>query len=611
MKWSAKLSRDDVRPGEHAQLLLTAVTAEGWHIYDALREGDWTKTTFTLAEGSAWKADGPPVQPKPTTKFDEGFQVNVDTFEGTVVFALPVTLDTAATGSGSLKVSAKSQACDARSCDSPKTVELEVPYTVATGTVRPEYAAALTGLPPQPGLKSATPAAKPSSAAPEDATTASVKKAKESGLLAYLGLAFSAGLLALLTPCVWPMVPITVSFFSKKKDDAPSGNLKGALWYCAGIMGTFTLLGLVTTLIFGASGIQRLAANPWVNLGMGVLFVVLALNLFGVFEIVVPQKFVNKAQQGTKAGGILGPVLMGLTFSLTSFTCTVPFVGALLVSAATGDIVWPVLGMLAFSLAFALPFFFLALFPGYLAKLPRSGSWLVSVKAYMGFLELAAALKFFSNIDVTVAKQPLGLLPQEVFLSVWATIFVLASLYLFGWIHLATDPGEVKAGLPRRLFAFANVAMALYLLAAIGGKANLGPLSGFLPAYQVGKSGVALSWHEKIAPAETEAKESNKLVFVNFTGQTCTNCRVMEKNVIPRADVSGLLKDFARAELYTDREFEEDRANAKLREELTKTSTNPVYVIMTPDRKVLGVWGGLASPDEFLAFIKKAKGAAN
>lgn len=612
VKWSAKFSRDDVRPGEHAQLLITAETAEGWHIYDALRDGDWTKTTFTIADGQPWKADGPPVQPKPTTKFDQGFQVDVDTFEGTVVFALPVSLDTGASGSGTLKVSTKSQACDARSCDMPRTVDLEVPYTVASGPVRPEFTAAITTVPPQSGLKSGAPEpAKAASDAPVDPTTASVNKAKQSGLLAYLGLAFSAGLLALLTPCVWPMVPITVSFFSKKKGDDKKGNLKGAVWYCVGIMGTFTLLGLLTTLAFGASGIQRLAANPWVNLGLGVLFVVLALNLFGVFEIVIPQKFVNKAQKGTKAGGIAGPLLMGLTFSLTSFTCTVPFVGTLLVSATTGDIVWPVLGMLAFSLAFALPFFFLAMFPGYLAKLPRSGAWLVSVKAYMGFLELAAALKFFSNIDVTVAKQPLGLLPQEVFLSVWATIFVLASLYLLGWIHLATDPGEVKAGWSRRLFGIANIAVAVYLLAAIGGKATLGPLTGFLPAYQVGKSDAALTWHEKLEPAVTEAEGEGKLVFINFTGQTCTNCRVMEKTVFPRPEVKDALKGFARAELFTDREFPEDQANAKLREELTKSSTNPVYVVMTPDRKVLGVLPGLSSPEEFLGFIQKAKGAAN
>ncbi len=607
--WSAKLAREDVRPGEHVQVLVSAAIDEGWHIYDSKLDGDWIKTTVTVDEGQAFKPDGEVVQPKPSTKFDQGFKVNVDTFAGTVVFGLPAVLDASASGSGTLKISAHYQACDAHSCDMPRTAEIEVPYTVTSGSARPEFAAAITSVPPQSGLKSE--AASDSSQPPVDPTTASVNKAKASGLLAYLGLAFSAGLLALLTPCVWPMVPITVSFFSKKTGDGSKSNVSGAVWYCAGIMGTFTLLGLLTTLVFGASGIQRLAANPWVNLALGVLFVVLALNLFGVFEIVLPQKLVNQAQQGTKAGGIVGPLLMGLTFSLTSFTCTVPFVGTLLVSATQGDLLWPTLGMLAFSLAFALPFFFLALFPGYLAKLPRSGSWLVSVKAYMGFLELAAALKFFSNIDVTAAKQPLGLLPQEVFLAVWAMIFVLASLYLLGWIHLATDPGEKKTGWARRLFGVANVAVAVYFLAAINGKVTLGPLTGFLPAYQVNQSSGALTWHMKLDPAIAEAQGDNKLVFINFTGQTCTNCRVMEKDVFPKPEVKKALQGFARAELFTDREFPEDQANAKLREQLTNSSTNPVYVVMTPDKKILGIQPGLTSPEDFVAFLNKAKGAAN
>jgi thiol:disulfide interchange protein DsbD len=382
------------------------------------------------------------------------------------------------------------------------------------------------------------------------------------------------------------------------------------LAYALGIMLTFTGIGLGVSLVFGATGVQQLAANVWVNLGLAALFIALALNLFGVYEIGVPSSWINKLNnKGGKAQGLVGPILMGLAFSLTSFTCTVPFAGTVLASAATGDVFYPALGMLAFSFAFALPFFLLAMFPQYLAKLPKSGTWLVSVKAYMGFLELAFAFKFLSNVDLVFGW---GLLTREAFLAVWVAILTLASVYLLGWMKLPHD-GDTKIGWPRFAFGLVNFGVAAYLLGAIQG-APMGPVSAFLPPVPYpGREGKAsdLAWHKSLEPAQAEATAEGKLVFLDFTGVTCANCRVMEQEFFPLPEIRTELENFARAKLFTDRNTPADNANAALREELTRTSTNPVYVIMTPEKKVLRVYQGLApNPRDFVTFLRGASTVA-
>jgi thiol:disulfide interchange protein DsbD len=601
--WTATLADKDARAGESTQILLTVQAKDGWHVYGLKElENGPANTDFKVTKG-ALEANGDQIQPPAIQKFDKNFKMDVELHEGKSVFALPVKLKADATGKQSATVEVRSQACNDRTCAIPATDEIEIEFTVAPGQARPEKITAVTTVPEQPAGKVIPP---PSSKGEEvkDEFTAKVTAAKQSGLAAFLWLAFSAGLVALLTPCVFPMIPITVSFFAKQADKGGS-KYAAPVAYCLGIIGTFTAVGLLATILFGATGIQQLAANAFVNLGLTVLFIVLAANLFGLFEISLPSGLVNKFGSQRGNSGVVPALLMGLTFTLTSFTCTVPLVGTLLLSATQGDLLYPILGMLAFSTAFALPFFLLALFPQYLAKLPKSGSWLATVKVFMGFLELAAALKFLSNVDLV---WNLGWITRPVFLAVWVAIFAVAGFYMIGWLKLGFEEGKAKIGWVRRLVGVGTLASAIYLLGAIEG-APLGTFSAFMPpdpypGKTSGSKAARLSWNDTFEAAKAES--DGKLIFIDFTGVTCTNCRQMEDNVFPDPDVEKALKTMSRAKLYTDRPTDADRANVKLMIEMTKSTTLPNYVVASPDGKPIRVFQG--STFDTAAFAKFLKG---
>lgn len=606
-KWTAKFDPADARAGEAARILVTVKTEPKWHIYGFEQPEGPISTTLKL-EGGPLKTSGKPIVPEGHKAFDANFDKELVTYEGEVVFAVPVTIDPSAKGEQTTKVTVRYQACTDGTCDIPKDVPLDVKFTVATGEARPDRLAALTDLPEQAaGASPAPKSSEPNSGAAEDSFNAGLEKAKDQGLVPFIWLSFVAGLLALLTPCVFPMIPITVSFFSKKVESGErQTNYGGALAYCLGIIGTFTALGLIVTVAFGATGIQQIATNPWVNLALVAVFVALALSLFGMFEIAIPSSLLTKLGGASRAGGLAGPLLMGLTFTLTSFTCTVPIVGTLLAGAAAGEsLLYPILGMLAFSTAFALPFFFLALFPQAMTRLPKSGAWLANVKIFMGFLELAAALKFLSNVDLVYQ---LGWLTKPVFLAIWATIAFMAGFHMLGWFKLPTE-GAGKIGWARRGFGVAMVAGAGFCLAAIEG-VNLGELEAFLPPdpypgrqAAVGHGSVAwkTSWNEGLEQAKTQAKP----IFINFTGVTCTNCRWMEKNMFTRGDVSELINQYVPIELYTDRETEQDAANRNLQRKLTKVVTLPVYVLATPEGEPIRIFqGSTRDVEQFVAFLK-------
>lgn len=615
--WSAELVPKDARSGEFAQIIVTAKVDPEWHIYGMRKAGEEgpAATTFELADTKGLKAAGTAIEPTPGRKFDANFNMDVEFHSGTVKFAIPVQLTGKSGEPIAATVKAGAQACSTSVCQRFAVEKLPLTGAVADGSARPEFAAAATIAPPQEGNTSSVEASKPEKAskpadpAAQDETSLQIKQAKSQGLLSFMWLAFGAGLLALLTPCVFPMIPITVSFFAKKQGDSGTKNTKGAVAYSLGIVSSFTLLGVLVTVLFGASGLQKLATNPWVNVFLAALFIFLALNLFGLYELQMPQSIVGRFSKGAKKEGVLGPVLMGVTFSLTTFTCTVPFVGTLLLAATQGDYLYPVLGMLSFSLAFALPFFFLAMFPQLLSRLPKSGAWLATVKAFMGFLELAAALKFISNVDLV---NQWGLLTRPAFISIWSTLMFLGGLYLFGWIVLGHAEERPAIGWIRRAFGAASFAAAVYLLAGLQG-ANLGTLGSFLPPepYPGRKQTGALaqgelSWHENIEAAKKESAEAGKPIFIDFTGVTCTNCRQMEQQVFPHPDVVAALNKFARAKLYTDRP--QDLANADLQQKLTQSSALPIYVILDKSNsKPVAVFAGSQTTGpEFAKFLNDA-----
>lgn len=606
VRWKGEIRPADARVGEHAQLVLTATVDKTFHIYSLQQPEGGLPTTFEVT-GSGVEVVGDPIEPKPAMKPDVVGDIR-GMHEGEVSFAVPVKITSK--GPQTISVVASSQACDDRICLAPTFDEVKIEFTSGEGDARPEFAAPLTTVPQQPASwvepKDDPKVTEGGSGEPVDETQAAIEKARDSGLLSYMLLAFLAGMAALITPCVFPMIPVTVSFFSKSTQEGKKVNYRDALLYCFGIIGTFTLLGLIVTLVFGSTGVQDLATNGWVNLFVFALFVFLSLNLFGLFELTLPSWMVNKANQGAQKGGIWGPLLMGLTFSLTTFTCTVPFVGTILAAAAGGDMLYPIFGMIAFSSAFAIPFFLLALFPQFLAKMPKSGGWLSVVKAFMGFLELVAAVKFLSSADLAFN---LGLITRGVFLSLWATILFIAGFYMLGWL-IFPHQSEAKIGWVRRGFGVGTFVLAFLCLAGIQGR-SLGLFDSFAPPdpYPGTSAGVAhggIRWLEDYEEAKKLAAETGKPMFVNFTGVNCSNCRWMERNMFTKESVVKKFDEFVMVELYTDRPMDKERQ--KLQKELTGVTLNPTYVLITPQGEIKKIHQGLEQSEErFLEFLAQVK----
>ena len=568
-KWTATVEPAKAAPGARVELVLHADVPAPWHLY-SLRKYEEGKGPFgtevKAQKGADFTEIGSPQQSLPIIENDKIWDNEIEHYEKSAEFRVPFRLAKTAKGLVEASAVVRFQLCNNGACLPPNTKTLKATVEVSGTPV--------TDATPldAPGAASTT---KPEKAAPP---VNDVEKAKSQGLLAYLLLAAGFGFASLLTPCVFPMIPITVSFFSKQKEgESP---LKKALAYCFGIVGTFTALGVAVAVAFGATGLTTLANNPWLNLVLAIVFIALAFSLFGFFEIGVPSSILNRLD-GSGKSGLLGPILMGLTFSLTSFTCTLPFVGAVLVSASQGDVIWPAIGMFAFSTAFCLPFFLLALFPSALSKLPRSGAWLATTKAFMGFVELAAAVKFLSSVDLGIVSGGLGFITREVFLATWFGVALLAAFYLFGIVRLPHVP-EGKFGPLRYAFGAATVIGAGYVLLALNGR-SLGALEGFLPPSPYPGTAATgsengLVWLSDYDTAVAKAKSEGKPLFIDFTGVYCTNCRDMERNMFSKTAINERLKGYVLARLYTDRDRPDDKRNQKLLQQMTNTVTLPSYV---------------------------------
>jgi thiol:disulfide interchange protein DsbD len=429
------------------------------------------------------------------------------------------------------------------------------------------------------------------------------------GLFAFLLLAIGAGLISLLTPCVFPMIPITVSFFTKQAENKTAHPVKLALAYCLGIIVMFTVFGLLISVALGPNGPNLIASNPFVNLLVTIIFIVFALSLFGLFEIQAPTFITNALNRKSGAtSGYVGAVLMGFTFTLAAFTCTVPFAGTVLVGAARGEWFWPTVGMLAYSTTFAFPFFLLALFPRWLTSLPKSGGWLNSVKVTMAFLELAAALKFLSTADFMWGW---NVFTYDACLALWAVIAAFTGLYLLGAFRFSHDSKTEYLGVARVMLSMFFVAFSLYFASGLFGKDMHPWVKALLPpqleiAADKSKEGGRdkLAWHEDLQSALAEARKENKLLFVDFTGYACSNCRLMETGVFPRPEIKSALTQFVRVKLYIDggphRQFNADYLVKK-----TGAAAIPYYVVMDTNENVLSSDGGLMSAEKFLALLEK------
>jgi thiol:disulfide interchange protein len=425
----------------------------------------------------------------------------------------------------------------------------------------------------------------------------------------FLWLAVSTGLLSLLTPCVFPMVPVTIAYFSSADHRRASG-VRGAVLFGTGIIGTFTVLGLVLAAFFGAAGLNRFAADPLVNIALAALFLVFAANLFGWLELRLPWRLLTAAdrsgRQATRASS-LGALIMGATFTLTSVTCTAPFVGTLLVLAAQGTWVTPIIGMVVYSTAFALPFVFLALAPRFLSRLPRSGEWIRTLRVLIGLLEVGAAIKFISNADLVMRW---GVFTRSVVLFIWTTLALAGLAYLLVGVGQAAKRRHLALG--SLASSVAVLVAAVWLASGIGGR-PLRQLEAFLPPRtavpMLASTGqTAPDWLlNDYAAALRAARQSGKLVFVDFTGYTCTNCRWMEANIFNRPDVGAQLGQFVLARLYTDGEGELYERQQAFQEKAFGTVALPLYAIVDGQGKIRGTFTGLTrDPAEFIAFLRRA-----
>jgi thiol:disulfide interchange protein DsbD len=388
--------------------------------------------------------------------------------------------------------------------------------------------------------------------------------------------------------------------------------VKNAVIFCLGIVVLFTGLGLATTAALGPFGVVQLGSNPWVNGFIALVFAAFAFSLMGAYEITLPSGLLTKLNAASQGGGIAGTLIMGLTFALTSFACVGPFMGTLLAASVQGDRLQPVAGMAAFASGLASPFFFLALFPGYLKRLPKSGGWMSRVKMVLGFVVLAAALKYLSNVDEVMHW---GIITRERFLAAWIVLLAMPGLYLLGLLRMEGIGKDDQVGVARAVTGTFFLIFAISLIPGMWG-ARLGELDAYIPVAKNSLMGSAaenkLKWlKDDYAGALAQARSENKLVFVSFTGYACTNCKWMKSNVFPRPEISEALSGFVLVELYTDGTDAASQSNQQLQEGKFQTVAIPHYAIVTPDEAIVASFVGLTkNTDEFLAFLNRGKPGA-
>ena len=625
--WTLAKPPATVAQGVAFVVRLHATIPAGWHLYSVTQPpGGPLPTVIAIAPKSPFALSGKIKAPEPAVALDPNFNILTETYVDSVTF--PIRVVARSMNATSLAFAVSYQTCTDRYCLPPTSETVAVPIAVVAAPPGAVVAPVENGASSASTLAAATPAPNvaivrppavaPTSSAPRSAAPVlapltgaqPVGSTTTQSLPLFLWLAAVMGALSLLTPCVFPMIPITVSYFTRTNETARSAPARNALIYAAGIMATFTVLGMAIALLVGAGGINRFAANPWVNLFVTGIFVAFALNLFGVWQFNLPSSVLTRltaASGGSRGGETVGILAMGLTFTLTSFTCTAPFVGTLLVMAAGGDWQWPLLGLLVFSAVFALPFFLLAMMPSAIAKLPRAGSWMNSVKVLMGFVEIATAMKFLANADLVWQW---GIFTRSVVLVVWIVTALLAAAFLAGLLFRSQPRRDLAR--TQQLLAVGFVAIAFVLGRGLLVNARMGELESFLPppegAVTHGTANVngELSWMvNDYAGGLARAKREHKSVLIDFTGYTCTNCRWMEANMFPRAEITHELDKFVRVRLYTDGQGDLYRAQQKMELDKFGTVALPYYAIVDSLGNTHSQFLGMTrSSDEYLTFLR-------
>ncbi len=595
VKWESSVEK--ISETEY-KLISKASIEPGWHLYSQnVPENGPIPTTFIYDDANgAFKIVGNTSEEEGHTVDDPVFEMKIKFFEKTAVFEQKVEVTGDKT---TLNGFVEFMVCDDTKCLPPTEVDLVFNFPKKTSVTETNNI----------NTKEAS---------------SSPKSGSKKGLWGIFFIAFLSGFAALLTPCVFPMIPMTVSFFTKQSKSKAAG-IRNAIIYGISIIVIYVLLGILVSLIFGADALNALSTNVWFNIVFFLLLLIFAISFLGAFEIMLPNSWANKVDKRADSGGLIGIFFMALALAIVSFSCTGPIVGTLLVEAAAGGSqIGPIIGMLGFSLAIALPFALFAAFPGWLNSLPKSGGWLNTVKVVLGFLELALAFKFLSNADLVLQ---LHWLEREVFIAIWIAIFGALAFYLFGKIQLPHDSPLTHISVGRLSLGLLALSFTIYMIPGLWG-APLNLISAFPPPqhysespYGVGfaKTGSGLvDTHADIPEGAhlmpphnilafndynkglAYAKKVGKPVMIDFTGHACVNCRKMEQNVWVKSKVLEILKnDVVLISLYVDdkRKLEvKDIVESKLRpgkklkyigqkwSELQtikyKTNSQPFYVLM-------------------------------
>lgn len=655
-------------------LQFNATIDDTWHMYSLVKGDDNgpNPTVFLFTKSGDYELIGSTKESKPVKEFDKVFEMNVQYFERTATFTQRIKLK--ADKKISIKGKYEFQACTDEKCIFPPADEFvfELKGTadcigITSATISERSGNSSTVIEASSGVTFTVPSIYDSITV-NDTINSAMESMSEQPVIdkeastpleekSFWGIfiaGFIGGLAALLTPCVFPMIPMNVSFFTKQSKTKAQG-IRNALLYSVSIIILYVGLGLGVTLIFGAGALHTLSTNVWFNMAFFVLLLVFAMSFLGAFEITLPSGFVNKMDAKSDKGGYLGIFFMAFTLALVSFSCTGPIIGTLLVQASsTGNITGPFFGMFGFALALALPFGLFAAFPGWLNSLPQSGGWLNAVKVTLGFLELALALKFASNADLVVQA---GILTREVFIGFWIVIFALLTMYLIGMYKTSHDSDLKHVSVGRLFVAIVSFFLTVYLIPGMWG-APLKLLSGILPPLEYSESphGFGASSNnsssQKEIPQDAEfakymevnkngivhfkndyehalayAKKVGKPLLIDFTGHACANCRKTEDYVWPDAEVTKRLNnDVVLVSLYVDDKRALDTKDYMtvqwygkerqitdigdkfkyMQEKIYGQSTQPLYVLVDGNEKVLSpIRGYNPSIPEYITWLQE------
>ena len=554
VKWTTQIEK---KSNGNYVLTFNGVIESGWHLYSqyTAEGGSLPLEIFFKNQKGNFELIGKTKESKTKTAYNDIFEVNETFFEKNAQLIQEIKLIN--TKLTKVEVSFDFQVCKEACINLEKNFTFLIPSQTAANVAEvPIDTAEIT-------VDSTEVATQKVIEKPTQSNSISENSEEEMGLWSIFIIAFFSGFAALLTPCVFPMIPMTVSFFTKQSKSKGAG-IRNAIFYGVSIIVIYVLLGVFVTWLFGADALNALSTNVWFNLGFFILLVVFAASFLGAFEIMLPNSWANKVDSQADRGGVIGILFMALALAIVSFSCTGPIVGTLLVQAASKGGIAPIIGMLGFSSALALPFMLFALFPGWLNSLPKSGGWLNTVKVVLGFLELALAFKFLSNADLVLQ---LHLLEREVFLAIWIAIFGTLALYLFGKITLPHDSPLTHISVGRLSMGLVVLSFTVYMIPGLWG-APLRLINAFPPPMEYSESPLgfgansisnvtpvsALPEGAKLGPHQivvfddydkglAYAKTVNKPIMLDFTGHACVNCRKMENNVWSDERVLTILKN--------------------------------------------------------------------